>query len=177
MRDPQSPSGAPEPADERMIARKYGLRELVFPDREQIKALNEYLSLAVESHRSGPVPKTVIVMLLDFLQGTINRQHITKSPLMSPEEFDLLQTPYYLVTRVLSKIARDQQNEAVARGSMYQASYASINTFIELLRSLLDPGCYWLRLRTIPDGVIEQMHLLRAFANALPEQRRKGRAM
>ena len=177
MRDPQSPPGAPEPVDERVIARKYGLRELVFPDREQIKALNEYLSLAIESHRSGPVPKTVIVMLLDFLQGTVNRQHITKSPLMSPEEFDLLQTPYYLVTRILSRIAREGQGEAVERGRMYQASYASLNTYMELLRSLLDPGCYWLRLKTIPDGVIEQMHLLRAFANALPEGRRKGRAM
>ena len=160
-----------------MVARKYGLRELVFPDREQIKALNEYLSQAIESHRSGPVPKTAIVMLLDFLQGTVNRQHITKSPVMSPEEFDLLQAPYYLVTRVLFRIAREQQDEAVAPGRMYQASYASLNTFMELLRSLLDPGCYWLRLRIIPDGVIEQMHLLRAFANALPEQRRKGRAM
>ena len=60
---------------------------------------------------------------------------------------------------------------------MYQASYASLSTFMELLRALLDPGCYWLRLKTIPDGVIEQMGFLRAFANALPEQRRKGRAM
>jgi hypothetical protein len=177
MRDPQSPSGAPEPADERVVARKYGLRELVYPDREQIKAFNEYLRQAIESHRSGPVPKTAIVMLLEFLQGTVNRQNITKSPLMSPEEFDLLTTPYYLVTRILSRIAREGQGQAVARGQMYQASYASLNTFMELLRSLLDPGCYWLRLKTIPDGVIEQMHLLRAFANALPEQRRKGRAM
>ncbi len=177
MRDPQSPSGAPEPADERTVARKYGLRELVFPDREQLKALNEYLTLAIESHRSGPVPKTIIVMLLDFLQGTVNRQHITKSPLMSPEEFDLLQTPYYMVTRILSRIARETQTEVVERGKMYQASYASLSTFMELLRSLLDPGCYWLRLKIIPDGVIEQMQLLRAFANALPEGRRKGRLM
>ena len=48
---------------------------------------------------------------------------------------------------------------------------------MELLRSLLDPGCYWLRLKTIPDGVIEQMKILRSFAQQLPEQRRKGRAM
>jgi hypothetical protein len=177
MRDPHPPPGAPEHADERTIARKYGIRELVFPDREQIKALNEYLSTAIGTHRSGPVPKTAIVMLLDFLQGTINRQHITKSPLMSSEEFDVLQSPYYLVTRVLAKLARDQEGKAPARATFYQSAYASLNTFMELLRSLLDPGCYWLRVRTIPEGVIEQMELLRVFANALPEGRRKGRAM
>ena len=177
MRDPQSPTGTSEAVDERTVARKYGIRELVFPDREHIKALSEYLHQAVESHRSGPVPKTVIVMLLDFLQGTINRQHITKSPVMSTVEFDLLQGPYYLVTRVLAKIAREQQHESARKGTIYQASYASLTTFIELLRSLLDPGCYWLRLKTIPEGVIEQMQFLRAFAQLLPEQRRKGRAM
>jgi hypothetical protein len=177
MRDPQSPPGTPGHADERTIARKYGIRELVFPDREQIKALNEYLSSAIETHRSGPVPKTAIVMLVDFLQGTINRQHITKSPLMSSEEFDLLQSPYYLVTRVLAKLGRDAEGQTPSRATLYQSAYASLNTFIELLRSLLDPGCYWLRLKKIPDGVIEQMELLRVFANALPEGRRKGRAM
>jgi hypothetical protein len=117
------------------------------------------------------------VVLLDFLQATVNRQHITKSPVMSPVEFDLLQGPYYLVTRVLAKIAREQQHESARKGTIYQASYASLTTFIELLRSLLDPGCYWLRLKTIPEGVIEQMQFLRAFAQLLPEQRRKGRAM
>ena len=178
MTDPSSQPAASELPDERSVARKHGIRELVYPDREQIKALNEYLTHAIETHRSGPLPKTVIVMLLDFLQGTLNRQHITKSPRMSSEEFDLLQTPYYLVTRILTRMARDQEQQGgAAKGGTYQASYASLNTFLELLRSLLDPGCYWLRLKTIPDGVIEQMALLRAFANALPEQRRKGRAM
>ena len=177
MRDPQSPAGASEAVDERTVARKYGLRELVFPDREHLKALAEYLYQAIESHRSGPVPKTAVVILLDFLQGTMNRQHITKSPLMTPAEFDLLQTPYYLVTRILAKIGRETQDDAAARGAICQSAYASVNTFMELLRSLLDPGCYWLRLKTIPDGVVEQMVLLRAFAQALPEQRRKGRAL
>lgn len=177
MRDPQSTTSAPEPADERSVARKYGLRELIFPDNEQLKTLNEYLSRAIESGRSGPVPKTAVIVLLEFLQGTINRQHITKSPLMTPDEFDLLQTPYYLTTRVLAKLAREAQDESARKGTIYQASYASINTFIELLRSLLDPGCYWLRLKTIPEGVLEQMQYLKAFAQLLPEQRRKGRAM
>lgn len=177
MRDPQSPTGAPDAVDERTVARKYGLRELVFPDREHIKALIEYLHQAIESHRSGPVPKTAVVMLLDFLQGTMNRQHITKSPVMTTTEFDLLQTPYYLVTRILAKMGRETQDDTAPRAGIYQSAYASINTFIELLRSLLDPGCYWLRLKTIPDGVVEQMVLLRAFALALPDQRRKGRAL
>jgi hypothetical protein len=176
MRDSQSPSGAPDAVDERSVARKYGLRELVFPDREQLKMLNEYLGHAIDSHKSGPVPKTAVVVLLEFLQGTVNRQHITKSPLMTAVEFDLLQSPYYLVTRVLAKIARDGQ-EGMPPGAMYQAAYASVGTFMELLRSLLDPGCYWLRLKTIPDGVVEQMKILRSFAQQLPEQRRKGRAM
>src|SRR5206468_8979398 len=139
--------------------------------------LNQYLSNAIETGRSGPVPKTAIVVLLEFLQGTLNRQHITKSPLMTPAEFDLLQTPYYLTTRILAKIAREQQQPSARTGEIYQASYASLNTFIELLRTLLDPGCYWLRLKTVPEGVIEQMQFLRAFAQLLPEQRRKGRAM
>lgn len=177
MRDPQSPTSAPEPADERTVARKYGLRELIFPDTEQLKTLNEYLSKAIATGRSGPVPKTAVVVLLDYLQGTLNRQHITKSPLMSPAEFDLLQTPYYMITRVLAKLARVHQDDSARKGTIYQASYASVTTFIELLRSLLDPGCYWLRLKTIPEGVIEQMGYLRSFAQLLPEQRRKGRAM
>ncbi len=176
MRDPQSPAGPPEATDERSVARKYGLRELVFPDREQLKMLHEYLAHAIELHRSGPVPKTAVVVLLEYLQGTVNRQHITKSPLMTSAEFDLLQSPYYLVTRAMAKIARDTQ-DTVPPGTMYQSAYASLGTFMELLRSLLDPGCYWLRLKTIPDGVVEQMELLRLFVQRLPEQRSKGRAM
>ena len=43
-----------ESLDERALAKKYGVRELVFPDSEQLKALTAYLSDAVESGRSGP---------------------------------------------------------------------------------------------------------------------------
>jgi hypothetical protein len=170
-------AGSPEAADERSVARKYGIRELFYPDREQVKVLTGYLAEAVGARRSGPVPKTAVLVMLEFLQQTVNRQHITKSPAMSPQEFDLLQTPYYLVTRVLGKIARERQDGAVARGQLYQASYASINAFIELLRNVLDPGCHWLRMKALPDGIIETMEALRVFAAALPEQRRKGRAL
>ena len=176
MTDPHSREGVSEAGDERAVARKYGLRELIYPDSEQVKLLTEYLGRAVESRRSGPLPKTAVVVMLEFLQGTMNRQNITKSPMMSAAEFDLLQAPYYLVTRILARLGRERQDAAAARGTMYQAASLSISTFLELLRSLLDPGCSWLRQGTIPDGVIETMGSLRAFAATLPEQRRKGRA-
>jgi hypothetical protein len=177
MTDSQSRPDVSDTPDERSVARKYGIRELNYPGSEQVKVLTEYLTRAVESRRSGPLPKTAVVVMLEFLQGTLNRQHITKSPVMSTAEFDLLQTPYYLVTRILSKLARERQDPGATRGTMYQAAYLSLTSFIELLRTLLDPGCYWLRLKTIPEGIVEQMEALRAFASALPEQRRKGRAL
>jgi len=109
----------------------------------------------------------------------VNRQHITKIPTMSQQEYDLLQTPYYLAARVISKFAREQKNKnrsVFETGKTYQTTHLSINTFIELLRSLLDPGCYWLRVKMLPEGVIEAMDALRAFAAEYSEQRRKGRA-
>jgi len=60
---------APQELDERAIARKYGLRELVYPDTEQVKALSHFLSEAVETGKCGPVPKTAVMVMLDFLQG------------------------------------------------------------------------------------------------------------
>lgn len=160
--------------DERGVARKYGLRELVYPDSEQVKTLAHYLKTSLESGRCGPVPKTAAVVLLDYLQGTINRQHITKGPRMSPAEFDLLQTPYYLAARIVSKINRERQ-ERIERGKLYQNTYASLNHFLDLLRSLIDPGCYWLRLKTLPEGIRESMEGLYEFLVAYPDQRRKGR--
>jgi hypothetical protein len=162
------------------VARKYGVRELIYPGSEQIKLLTGYLSTAIEMKRSGPVPKTAVVVMLDFLQATINRQHITKIPTMSQQEYDLLQTPYYLAARVVNKFAREHQKRTGGvseSGKLYQTTYLSINTFIELLRSLIDPGCYWLRVKELPEGVIEAMDALREFAAEYPEQRRKGRAM
>lgn len=181
MSDQRSTSSEPmEAVDERSVARKYGVRELVYPDKEQLKVLSEYLSHAIDSKRSGPVPKTAVVVMLEFLQATVNRQHITKAPSMSQKEFDLLQTPYYLATRVIAKIARDRAsaNRSVFdSGKTYQQASASIGTFIDLLRSVLDPASPWLRAKTIPDNVLEAMQLLRTFAVEYPEQRRKGRAL
>lgn len=167
---------APLPAlDERAIAKKYGLRELMPPDSEQVKTLVTFLNQSIESGRCGPIPKTAVVMTLEFLQATINRQHITKGPRMSQDEFDILQTPYYLAARTISKIQRARQEEN-AKGKLYQTTYVSLNQFIEVLRSLLDPGCYWLRLKAVPDGVKEAMEALREFLVLYPEQRKKGRA-
>jgi hypothetical protein len=175
MADDNKTLEAPIPElDERAIGKKYGLRELVYPDSEQMKGLSAFLTDAIEQGKCGPLPKTAVVMLLEFLQATINRQHITKGPRMSQDEFDVIQTPYYLAARVITKIQR-ARNEST-KGKVYQATYISLNQFIEVLRSLLDPGCYWLRAK-IPEGVSEVMEALRDFLVLYPEQRRKGRAL
>ena len=135
MSDENKTVEAPVPElDERAIGKKYGLRELTWPDSEQIKSLNAFLTDAVEHGRCGPVPKTAVMIVLDFLQATVNRQHITKGPRMS------------------------------------------LNQFMEVLRSILDPGCYWMRMKTIPEGVREAMEALRDFLVAFADQRRKERA-
>lgn len=176
MADDNNTIEAPIPElDERAIGKKYGLRELVYPDSEQVKAVIAFLDDAVLTGKCGPLPKTAVLMLTEFLQATINRQHITKGPRMSQEEFDVIQTPYYLAARVVAKIQRSRQEST--KGKVYQATYISLNQFLELLRSLVDPGCYWLRTRTVPDGVREVMSGLREFLALYPEQRRKGRAL
>jgi hypothetical protein len=175
MADDNKTLEAPIPElDERAIGKKYGLRELVYPDSEQMKGLTAFLTDAIEQGKCGPLPKTAVVMLMDFLQATINRQHITKGPRMSEDEFDVIQTPYYLAARVITKIQRARQEST--KGKVYQVTYVSLNQFIEVLRSLLDPGCYWLRAK-IPEGVREVMEALRDFLVMYPEQRRKGRAL
>lgn len=162
--------------DERSIARKYGVRELVYPDSEQLKTLSHYLGNTVETGHSGPVPKTAVMVMLEFLQGVMNRQHITKGPRMSEEEFDALQTPYYVAARIITKLVREKRETAEKKGKIYQTTYISITQFIDLLRNLLDPGCYWMRMKRVPEGVLEVMEVLWDFAQLFPEQRKKGRA-
>jgi len=161
--------------DERAIAKKYGLRELVYPDTEQVKTMIAFFDATIATGRCGAIPKTAAVVILDFLQATINRQHLTKGPRMSQEEFDVLQTPYYVAARIIAKLQRARQENV--KGKVYQITYISLNHFMELLRSLLDPGCYWLRLKTVPEGITEAMEALRDFLAAYPDQRRKGRAV
>ena len=164
----------PEPLDERSLAKKYGVRELVYPDNDQLKALTSFLGNAVEKGKCGPVPKTAIMVMLEFLQGALNRQHITKGPRMSSEEFDALQTPYYLAARIVTRLVREKRELAEKKGQIYQTTYVNLTQFIDVLRNLLDPGCYWLR-KNIPEGVLEVMEVLWDFALLYPEQRRKSK--
>jgi hypothetical protein len=176
MSDENKTVEAPVPElDERAIGKKYGLRELTWPDSEQIKSLNAFLSDAVAHGRCGPVPKTAVMVVLDFLQATINRQHITKGPRMSQDEFDVLQAPYYMAARIVARLQRSRQEST--KGKVYQSTYISLNQFMEVLRSILDPGCYWMRMKTIPEGVREAMEALRDFLVAFADQRRKDRAV
>lgn len=163
--------------EERVLARKYGLRELVFPESEQLKTLCRYLTTTVENGRSAAVPKTAVVVMLEFLQGTLNRQYITKSPSMPQEDFDLLSTPYYLSARIISKIARDKRDAAVEKGKLYQTTFLTLQQLIDLLHSILDPTCPWMRLKQIPQPVVETMEALCAYAQLYPEVWKRGRAL
>jgi hypothetical protein len=164
-----------QPLDERAIAKRYGLRELVYPGSEQVKTMIAFLDETVASGRCAVIPKTSTVMILELLQATVNRQHLTKGPRMPQEEFDALQTPYYVAARIIAKLQRARQEDT--RGRIYQTTYLSLSQFIDLLQNLLDPGCYWLRLKALPEGVLEAMQALRDFLAAYPDQRRKGRAV
>ena|SRR5437763_2793606 len=163
--------------DERAVARKYGVRELIFPDSDQIRALCRYLTTTIETGRSSAVPKTAVMVMLEFLQGTLNRQFITKSPTMSKEDFDLLQTPYYLAARIIGKIDRQKREAAAEKGKLYQNAYLTITQLIDLLRGMLDPSSPSLRQRQVPWPMLEAMEVLCAFAQLYPEARRRGRAM
>jgi hypothetical protein len=162
------------PLDERALARKYGVRELVWPDVEQIKALTQFLGVAVDNGRVGAVPKMAVVVMLEFLQGVINRQHITKAPHMPAEEFDALSNPYYVAARIVTKLAREKSD---LRGKVYETTWITLSRFIEVLRNLLDPACQWIRFKTLPDDVRDVLEVLQRFAEAYPEQRKKGRAV
>ena len=172
----QGGSAKPEVIDERTLARKYGMRELVYPENEQVKTLCAFLADSVEHGKCGPVPKMAVLVMLEFIQGTLNRQNITKGPRMSQAEFDMLQAPYYLATRIVSKIFREKKEHAEQKGKLYQTTFVTLNQFVELLRNVQDPGCYWLR-RTVPEGIREVMEILWDFSLAYPEARRKGRAL
>jgi hypothetical protein len=177
MKESQPIEQAAGAADERAVARKYGVRELIFPDSDQIRALCQYLTATIETGRSGGVPKTAVLVMLEFLQGTVNRQFITKSPTMSKEDFDLLQTPYYVAARIISKIDREKRDAAAQKGQLYQNAYLTITQLIDLLRGMIDPSSPWLRQRQVPWPILEAMEVLCAFAQLYPEARRRGRAV
>jgi len=177
MKDPHPIEPAAGTTDERAVARKYGLRELVFPDSDQVRALCQYLTSTIESGRSGAVPKTAVIVMLEFLQGTLNRQYITKSPTMTKDDFDLLSAPYYLSARIISKISRDTREAAERKGKLYQTTYLTLTQLIALLQSMVDPASPWIRARQLPQPILEVMEVLCAYAQLYPEVRRRGRAM
>ena len=177
MKDSQPIEAAGGAPDERVVARKYGIRELVFPDSDQLKALCTYLTETVESRRSTGVPKSAVVVMLDFLQGTLNRQYITKSPTMSQADFDLLSTPYYLSARIISKIVREKREASEQKGTLYQTAFLTLTQLIDLLRGLLDPSSAWVRAKEIPAPILEAMEVLCAYSQLYPELRKRGRAM
>jgi hypothetical protein len=177
MKDSQPIEPANGATDERAVARKYGLRELIFPDSDQVRALCQYLTSTMESGRSVAVPKTAVVVMLEFLQGTLNRQYITKSPTMTKEDFDLLSAPYYLSARIISKIARETREAAERKGKLYQMTYLTLTQLIHLLQSMVDPSSTWLRARQVPQPVLDAMEVLCAYSQLYPEVRRRGRAL
>ena len=177
MKDSHPIEPASAGTDERSVARKYGLRELIFPDSDQVRALCQYLTDTMEKGRSGVVPKTAVLVMLEFLQGTLNRQFITKSPTMTKEDFDLLSSPYYLAARIISKLSREKREAAEAKGKLYQTTYLTLTQLIDLLRSILDPASPWVRARPVPEPVVEVMEVLCAFSQLYPEVRRRGRAV
>jgi hypothetical protein len=171
---PRMPDEANAPEsdlDERGIGKKYGIRALVYPDTDQVKTLSAFLAESDASGRCGPIPRTAVVVTLEFLQGTLVRQSITKSPRMSQQECELLQAPYYLAARIVARILRDRQESA--RGRLYASTAHSLHRFVQLLRDLLDPNCLWLRTKTIPEEVRESMYGLREFLLLYAEQRRR----
>lgn len=161
--------------DERSVAKKYGLKELVYPDSGQIKALSAFLTQGANTGRCGPVPKTAALMLLEFLQGTINRQNITKGPRMAQSEFDILQAPYYLAARIVAKIQRTRREGT--KETVYQNTHLSLLQFVDLLNTLLDPATFWMRLKEVPPEARGLMAAMAEFLVLYPEQRRKGRAL
>jgi hypothetical protein len=177
MKDPHPIEPAAGATDERAVARKYGLRELIFPDSDQVRALCQYLTSTIGSGRSGAIPKTAVIVMLEFLQGTLNRQYITKSPTMTKDDFDLLSAPYYLSARIISKISRDTREAAERKGKLYQTTYLTLTQLIALLQSMVDPASPWIGARQLPQAILEVMEVLCAYAQLYPEVRRRGRAV
>lgn len=159
--------------DERSVAHKYGIKELSYPAPEQLAALAQFVDESLLAGRCATVPEPALIALREFLDATLERQHITKGPRMPQADFDLLQAPYYLVVRVASRVAR-QQSTARQRASLYQNTQLTINRLLETLRDLADPHCPWPRSRRLPDEQRPELMLLRAFATEFPRRRKTG---
>lgn len=163
------------PADinETAIARKYGVRELSYPNATHIEELMSFIGESMANNRCASVPREALEAMLEFVQGTVNRQNITKGPRMAQEEFDTLQAPYYMAARIVSKIAREKRELARDRSKLYETTYVTLNQFIDVLRALLDPNCYF-RSSRLPESVREVLEVLRDFVQAYGQSRARG---
>jgi hypothetical protein len=162
---------SPAELDERSIATRYGVRPLVYPDVEQLRTITAFLSESFESGRCGAIPDGAVLATLEFVQAILNRQHITKGPRMPAADYDLLQRPYSVATRIISRMQRERRESA--KGHLYQTTHLSLTNFLDVLRSLLDPACSWADAGTIPTPVRLMMSALRDFLIEYPDQQRK----
>ena len=72
---------------------------------------------------------------------------------MTQEEFDFLQTPYYLAARIITKLVREKKLVAEKEGRVYHTTYNALGQFIELLRSrAVQPAFLWGGLRYLSAG-------------------------
>jgi len=153
--------------DERTVARKYGMRELIYPDRAAIESVQRLLLEMVSEGTANNIPKIHLTLLRRFFQGSVARQNISKMPNMKLEEFLLLQAPYGICSRIFGRILEHR------KGSFYQVAYHSVEKCIEFLSYLLDPDCVWIR-KKLPDEMIARAIVLREFLDLYPEARQRS---
>jgi hypothetical protein len=153
--------------DERTIARKYGLQQLIYPDRAAIESVQRFLLEMVSTHTANNLPKIHLTILRRFFQGAMARQNITKMPNMNLEEYLLLQTPYGICSRVFGRILETR------KGAFYQAAYHSVEKLIEFLSYLVDPDCVWIR-KNLPEEMIARAIVLQDFLERYPEAKQRS---
>jgi len=162
---------SPAEVDERVIAMRYGVQPLLYPDVAQIKALTSFLAESYESGRCAALPRASVLVGRDFVQSIMNRQYITKGPRMPAADYDALQRPYSIAARIVSRMQRERREGA--RAHLYQNTHLSLTNFIDVLTSLLDANCPWVHAGTIPTPVRLMMSGLRDFLIEYPDQSRK----
>jgi hypothetical protein len=153
--------------DERSIARRYGFRELIYPDRAAIESVQRFLLEIVSTRTANNPPKIHLTILRRFFQGAMERQNISKMPNMQLEEYLLIQAPYGICARVFGRILERR------KGSFYQAAYHSVDKCVEFLSYLLDPDCVWIR-KNLPEEMVARAIVLKEFLERYPEAKQRS---
>jgi len=153
--------------DERSIARRYGLRELLYPDRGAIESVQRFLVEMVSTQTANNLPKIHLTILRRFFQGAMARQNISKMPNMQLEEYLLIQAPYSICSRIFGRILQHK------KGTFYQATYHSVEKCDEFLSYLLDPDCVWIR-KNLPEEMIARAIVLHEFLERYPEAKKRA---